>query len=192
MTTAHASARSTGSPGRSDPPSSSGGVRSPRRSSGTVLASIVFAAMIAAVLYRYWPGDERSIRRHLSNLSETLSLPGEEGEVQKITRFAALREYFADDVRIRVGSEEFVSKDAVFAALDRVRPPPGGLHVDFADVVVRLADDGPTAAVSLTAKVSQTDPITGEARLDAEPATLSMVKLRGDWVIAGAQSSRAR
>ena len=46
-----------------------------RSYSGTVVAAIIFAAMIAGIVYRYWPSDERSIRRHLSNMAEALSFP---------------------------------------------------------------------------------------------------------------------
>jgi hypothetical protein len=70
-----------------------------RNHSGTVVAAIIFAAMIAGILYRYWPSDERSIRRHLSNLSEALSIPTTDSDAERITRFAALEEYFSTDVR---------------------------------------------------------------------------------------------
>lgn len=168
-------------------------ISAPRRGrSGTVLASIVFAAMIAAVAYRYWPGDERSIRRHLSNLSESLSLPGSEGDLQKLTRFAALGEYVTEDVRIRVRNREVVTRETVLQVVQRVKPPPGGIAVEFVDLVVTIAEDRQTADVTLTAKVSQTDPVTGEALLDTAPVDLSMVKLRDDWVIARAETSLTR
>jgi hypothetical protein len=161
---------------------------SPRHSSGTILASIVFAAMLAALVYRYWPGDERSIRRHLSNLAESLSLPGDEAEIQKLTRFAALREYFTADVQVIVGNRTIGSREAVFGVLQRVQPPPEGIHVELSDITVTLAEDRQTAVVTLTARVSRMDPTTGETIMDEDAISLSMVKRRDDWVIASAEA----
>src|SRR5262245_15021076 len=47
---------------------------SPERS-GTVVAVVIFTAMLSGLLYRYWPNEERDIRRHLINLAEALSIP---------------------------------------------------------------------------------------------------------------------
>ena len=64
---------------------------SERSYSGTVVAAILLAVMVAAVGYRYWPSDERSIRRHLSNLAEALSFPLAESTEERLTRIAVLR-----------------------------------------------------------------------------------------------------
>src|SRR5262249_33885348 len=128
-----------------------------RAHSGTIVAAVLLAIMLGGIAYRYWPSDEREIRRHLSNLAEVLSVPGAETEVARITRMAAMREYFAPDVRIRVGAEQIVSRDALMAALGRLSPPPGGLAVEFVDVTVALADDHSSADVTLTAKVASTN-----------------------------------
>ena len=157
-------------------------------SSGTILALVVFTAMTAGVLYRYWPSDERSIRRHLSNLSEGLSLPGDETEVQKLTRFAALREYFTADVRVLVGNRAIGSREAVFGILERVQPPPEGIHVELSAITVTLAEDRQTAEVTLTARVSRMDPTTGDTVVDKDAISLSMVNLHNDWLIAKAET----
>jgi hypothetical protein len=139
--------------------------------------------MVAGVAYRYWPSDEREIRRHLSNLAEALSVPSAETEVGRITRIAATREYFAPDVRIRVGAEQIVSRDALMATIGRLSPPPGGVTVEFADVTVTLANDHSSADVTLTARVASTDRQTGEKTLDVQGAAVQMRDAEGDWVI---------
>lgn len=156
--------------------------------SGTVIAAIVLSAMIAGLVYRYSPGEERSVRRHISNLAEALSFPSAENEVQRLTRFQALREYFVPDVRIRVDGEEIQSSEALVALLGQVRPPPAGIVVEFGDVVVALAEDEATAAVTLTARVSTTDPATGRRTVDARKAALTMTRRPGDWMIATAET----
>jgi hypothetical protein len=154
----------------------------PSGHSGTVVAVVLLAIMLAGIAYRYWPNDERDIRRHLSNLAETLSVPGAETEVLRLTRIAAMREYFAPDVRVHVGAEEIVSRDALIAAIGRLSPP-SGVAVEFVDVTVALAEDHSSADVTLTAKVSSTDRRTGEQTLDVQGAAVTMRDAEGDWVI---------
>ena len=160
-----------------------------RSYSGTAVAVVIFAAMIAGTVYRYWPSDERSIRRHLTNLAEAISLPSTDSEVGRITRFAALREYFAPDVRIGLDGQEIVSSEAVIAQLSQWKPPAGGIVVEFADIEILLADDD-TAQVTLTANVSTTDPTTGKSTLDQRTVDVTMTKLAGDWVISRATTLR--
>jgi hypothetical protein len=156
-----------------------------RSYSGTVVAAVIFAAMIAGLVYRYWPSDERSIKRHLSNLAEALSIPSTDSHEERVTRFAVLREYFSPDVRIRLDDREFVSRDTLLDELGRWQPPPGGLAVEFVDVTVALAADNASATVGLTAKASTTRP-GGESTLDQRAASLTMVKRDDDWVISSA------
>jgi hypothetical protein len=158
-----------------------------RSYSGTAVAAVLIALMIAAAVYRYWPSDEREIRRHLSNLAEVLSVPAGESDVARLTRLAAMREYFAPDVRISVGSEQMVSREALVAMLNRAAAP-AELGVEFVDVAIQLADDHRSAQVGLTAKVSTTDRQTGESTLDAREASVQMSKEDGDWVITSVES----
>jgi hypothetical protein len=155
--------------------------------SGTIVAAVLIAIMVGGLAYRYWPSDEREIRRHLSNLAEALSVPGDEADVARLTRSAAMREYFAPDVRIRVGSEQIASRDALIAAISRLSPPPGGVAVEFVDVTVALADDHSSADVTLTAKIAATDRQTGEKTLDVQGAAVQMRNADGDWVITAAE-----
>jgi hypothetical protein len=156
-----------------------------RRYSGTVVAAIIFAAMIAGIIYRYWPSDERSIRRHLSNLAEALSIPTTDSHEERITRFAVLQEYFAPEVAIHLDNRAIVSRDALLAELGAWTPPPGGLAVEFVDIIVTVAADDASAAVNLTAKASTTNP-TGGSTLNQRAADVTMVKRDNDWVISTA------
>src|SRR4026209_1798779 len=136
-----------------------------RSYSGTLVAAIIFAAMIAGVVYRYWPSDERSIRRHLSNMAEALSFPTTDSHEERITRFAVLREYFSPDVTIHLDNREIASRETLITELSAWPPPPAGLAVEFVDIAIALAADSESAAVSLTAKASTNDP-TGGSILD--------------------------
>src|SRR6266446_2174509 len=129
---------------------------SDRSYSGTAVAAVLLALMIAGVAYRYWPGDERDIGRHLSNLAEALSFPLAESDEEHLTRLAALREYFDPDVRVRLDDRELTSRDAVMRELTRFQPPTGGLGVEFVNITTALAADQQTAAVTLTVRLSST------------------------------------
>ena len=154
--------------------------------SGTAVAAVILLAMLGGLVYRYWPSEERSIRRHLSNLAAALSLPDSDREVATITRFAAMREYFHPDVRIVLDGREILSREALIRLLAQWRPPPGGVVVDVSDVRVVLASDERTASVDLNASASWRDAVTREKTIDRRTFALAMTKASGDWVISTA------
>lgn len=154
--------------------------RSERSFSGTAVALVLFAMVIAGAVYRYWPSDDREIRRHLSNLAESLSTPAISNEVANMTRFAALREYFAPEVRVRLADQEIVSRETLVGVISRSQPPQ--LVVEFVDVNVVLAPDHSTADVNLTAHLSTTNS-AGEKATDTHRLRGVMEKRDGDWVI---------
>jgi hypothetical protein len=151
-----------------------------RSFSGSVVAAVLFAVLVGGMVYRYWPSDDREIRRHLSNLADGLSTPPTNSEVANIARIAALREYFAPEVRVKLGDQEIVSRDTLIGILSRASPEH--LVVDFNDVNVALANDHAAANVSLTAQLSTTAS-TGEKNLDTHQVSGVMEKRDDDWVI---------
>jgi len=156
-----------------------------RSYSGTIVSAILLAVMVAGIGYRYWPSDERSIRRHLSNLAEALSFPLAESEEERLTRLAVLREYFAPDVRVGLDGREVTSRDEIVSLLTGFQPPPGGVHVEFVNVAVTLAEDRESATVTLTARMSSTNE-RGVSTLDERIADVTMRNVDDDWVIANA------
>ena len=158
---------------------------SERSYSGTIVAAVLLAVMMAGIAYRYWPSDERAIRRHLSNLAEALSFPVSETEEERLTRIAVLREYFAPDVRVSLDDREFSSRDEIINLLSRYQPPRGGVNVEFVNIAIVLAEDGESATVTLTARMSSTNE-RGVSTLDERIAILTMRNVDDDWVIANA------
>lgn len=156
--------------------------------SGTVVAGVLLTLLVAGIAYRYWPDDERVVRRHLIHLAEALSVPGKETEVEHLTRVAALREYFAADVRVGAGGREFLSRDELIGSLMSWSAPPGGFSVEVENQTVTLADDHSTARIALTAKVVSKDLATGQAVVDARDMDLVMARTESDWVITTADA----
>jgi hypothetical protein len=160
-----------------------------RATSGTMIASVLLALLVLGISYRYWPSDERDVRRHLIHLAEALSVPGKDSEVEHITRYAVLREYFAPDVRVVVDGREIVSREALIGALTSWQSPPGGFTVEFVNEKVTLADDRSSAQITLTARVVSKDITSGEVVVDARDMAIVMTKAIGDWVITTAQAT---
>jgi hypothetical protein len=165
--------------------------KAPRVTSGTLVAAILLALLVSGITYRYWPDDNRVVRRHLIHLAEALSVPGKETEVERMTRVAALREYFAPDVHVSADGRDITSRDDLIATLVAWTPPPGGFSVEVADQTVTLADDHSTARIALTAKVVSKDLTSGEAIVDARDLDIVMTKTPGDWVITNAATRPA-
>jgi hypothetical protein len=161
-------------------------VQAPRMTSGTVVAVVMLTLLVVGIAYRYWPDDERAVRRHLIHLAEALSVPGKETEVEHLTRVAALREYFAPDVRVVADGREIVSRDELIGRLMSWTPPPGGFSVEVENQSVAMAEDRSTARIALTAKVVSKDLATGEAIVDARGVEMLMTRTESDWVITTA------
>jgi hypothetical protein len=152
------------------------------------LVSMVSLAVIAFLAHQWWRNEEHAITRRLDGLAATLSAPASDADLARLTRVAQLRGYFAEDVRIRFGSQEVSSRDELIGFLGRWTPPPGGLTVKFVDVKVAMGD-GETAQVYLTAKLSGRDAPTGEPTVDAREANVTMAKRGGEWVLTGVEST---
>ena len=159
--------------------------------SGTPIALILAILLIGAGVYKWWPSDERAIRRQLDALADVLTVPSTDTDLARITRLAELRNYFAPDVRIHFGNQDVISRDVLLALVQRWAPPQGGIFVEFVDVAVNV-DDNDTARISLTAKASSPDVRTGEQTVDVREANVGMAKQNGDWVITSVEPQEAR
>ena len=158
-----------------------------RNHSGTAIAVVLFAALLGGLVYRYSPSEERQIRRHLNNLAELLSPSTTERETVRLTRFAAMGEYFAEGVQVRVDGQEIVSRGAVIERLARWQPPPGGGAVEVGDIEVRVSADAASAQVDLTARVATSGPPQA-ATLETRRVRVEMTKTTGDWVISSLEA----
>ena len=164
---------------------------SERGVSGTVVAAVLFALVGLGVAYRYWPGEERDIRRHLSNLAEALTTPADsENEAGHATRMAAIREYFAPVVRVSptfasgpvLATESHYSREELFRTIEE-GTPRGSLSVELTEVSVHLAPDGAAADVVVVARVARAEQVGRRQAVEVRRLGLAMTKTDGDWVI---------
>ncbi len=151
-----------------------------------------FAAMAVMIaLAGCGSGDERAIRRQLSAIEESLTVPAQEGDLARVARIAGLRRVLAADIRIATGvasrpgaqiPPEVAGRDAVLALAGRGIPPSGGVALEFVDTKVTLDDMGTNAEVYGTAKITAG---TSESPVvDAREVTIGFAKIDGDWVVS--------
>jgi hypothetical protein len=154
-----------------------------KRPWGTVFVSLVFLVFVSALIYAFWPNEDRIVRSRLSDVASILSVPAGEGDLPRIERIAHLRDYLAPDVRVRYGGQEATSRDMVLGALAQWGHAADGIKVAFVDVQVTFDAARPDAA---TAYLSAT--IRGRDTVDAREADVSLAKVAGKWVVTAAET----
>jgi len=154
-----------------------------RVSLGTVILSLVAAVVVAALVYVFWPNEERIIRARLMDIASILTVPANEADLPRMERVAHLRDYLAPDIHVRYGSQEAATRDMVLGALVQWGRIPDGVKVEFVDVQVTLDQSRANAASAyLTAK------ITGRDSVDAREADVRLTRSDGKWVVSGAET----
>jgi len=152
-------------------------------SRGTAFFAFVVLVIVAAVGYVLWPNEERIVRGRLNDIAAIITVPANETDIARLTRVAQLRDYLAQDLRVRYGSQEAVSRDMVLGALAQWGRSADGVKVEFVDVQVTLDRANPDAATAyLTAKIS------GRDTIDAREADVRLARIAGKWVVSGAET----
>ncbi len=150
---------------------------------GTVLLTLVAAVIAAALWYVLWPNEERIVRGRLNDIAAIISVPANETDLARMTRVAQLRDYIAQDIHVRYGSQEAPSRDMVIGALTQWGRSADAVKVEFVDVQVTLDSARPDAATAyLTAK------ITGRDSVDAREADVRLGRVDGKWMVTGAET----
>jgi SnoaL-like domain len=155
-------------------------------SNGSKYVTVVFALLVGYFSYQWWFNQNRVVKRRLGELAATLSVPAQEADLERLARLARLRDYLADDVKVRSGRSgpELSSREAVMATAASWKPDRGG-NVSFVDTDVKL--DADTARAYTTAEVTTSDPRTGEQTLDAREAVLELVRRDGLWLVSAVE-----
>jgi hypothetical protein len=150
---------------------------------GTAIVSLVSLVLIAALVFVFWPNEERIIRARLMDIASILTVPANEADLPRMERVAHLRDYLAPDIHVRYGSQEAATRDMVLGALIEWGRSPDGVKVEFVDVQVTLDPSRANAASAyLSAK------ITGRDSVDAREADVRLTRSDGKWVVSGAET----
>jgi hypothetical protein len=154
------------------------------------VAVIVTAVIVSGAAYRWWTSDERAIRKQMSAVAESLSVPAAETDLRRVTRLATLGNALAPDVRISAdaiapgGGASVTGRDTILGLVSRWTPPADGVAVDFVDVQVTVNDNGLTAQVYCTAKVSSGP--REAPNIDAHEVVMTFSRIAGVWRVTAA------
>jgi len=157
------------------------------KSNGSVYVAAVFAALVGYFSYQWWFNPSRMVKHRLGEVAAALSVPEGEAEAPRVLRLARLRGYLADNLRLRSGADEIVSRDAAVAVAAAWKPPPGSGDVHFADVQVFIESEH-AAHAYLAVELTSLDRESGHATVDTRDASVSLEQVNGDWVITAAES----
>ena len=159
------------------------------KTNGSVYVAVVVALLAGYFTYQWWFNPQRAIKRQLGSLAAALSSPPDgRGDIDRLTRVAGLRNYFAPDVHVKAGPSgpELTSRDALVGAMAAWNPSLTGWNVDFVDVQI-TRDSGSTARAYLTVEVTISDPRTGQPVVDARDAMVALAERDGIWVVTSAE-----
>lgn len=152
--------------------------------SGKPIAIVLAVVLIVAAVYKWWPSDERAIRRQLDALADSLTVPSTDDETVREARLDELVGYFAPDAHIRFAGQDLSSRDALRTFAEQWRPAPGGVFVEFPSIAITFGA-GRTAAISVTVK-STWGPTSV---VDTRGAIVRMAAPEGDWLVTSVEDA---
>lgn len=145
----------------------------------------IVAAALAFYGYRsLFPDDEGQIREVLDRVAAAMTVSGEDGDVGRLARIAALASDVAPDATVEGGAhpEPLTGRDAIIAAAVRVAGAIGDLQLQLVDIEVGFEAGHRQALVHLTAEAHFK--AAGESGIDARELDIVFRKSGGRWLIA--------
>ena len=148
-----------------------------------VLGALLLALGVWGVL-QFFPGDEKVIRRRLTELADKTSFNSREGVLAKAARASQVTGFFSAELTIHLTHADREEVDlngrpdisqALTAAQSRLK----GLRVEFPDVLVTIEPDHQTAIALVTAKAE----ISGEKEFYIHELKMQLKKVEREWVI---------
>lgn len=157
------------------------------KSSGSVYVGATFALLAAYFSYQWWFNPARALKRQMGEVAAALSVPAGESEMARIARLAQLRRHLAENIRVRAGTAEISSRDAILGAVSAWKPPATGVDVQFVDTQVFI-DSETAARTYMSVEVATPDPHGGQPTVDRQDTTVRLEKRDGQWVITNVES----
>jgi hypothetical protein len=138
-----------------------------------------------------FPSPEQAIRKQLTALAQTASVPASEGALAKLARAQRLTGFFTSNVEITVdlpgrSPQTITGRDELQQVALGARSMAAGLKVAFLDVGVTLAPDRQSAVAHLTARAD----VPGERMPQVQELSVSFQNLEHDWLISRVEAVR--
>ncbi|HSL22001.1 MAG TPA: hypothetical protein VK886_10735 [Vicinamibacterales bacterium] len=152
--------------------------------SGTTRLRVLALVAVAAIAWgawRFWPNDERRIKRRLDDLAAVVNESPTDG-LALIARTAELSDFVTEDVVLDpgIGAGPIHGRERLLALASRSPGGGGAFNLRFVDVSVDVSGD--VAAARLTALLSWSGAST-EENVDAREVELEL-RDTGDWRIS--------
>jgi len=157
------------------------------KSSGSLYVGVTFALLTAYFSYQWWFNPARALQRQMGEIAAVLSVPASESDVARIARLAQLRRHLAESIRVRAGTAEISSRDAVLGAVSAWKPPVTGVDVQFVDTQVFI-DSETAARAYMSVEVATPDPRGGQPAIDRQDTSVRLEKRDGQWLITSVES----
>ena len=148
----------------------------------TVAVAVMLALALGFIAFRFWPSDERAIRKQLALIEEAGSKEPTEKPIQALVKAKQLAGLFHDPCRLEVEAVDYAGEYPRKQIMDRitlVRASYTRARVSLHDVVVDIPQDA-TAVVHCTIRVQGEG--TGQPVADVQELRADLRKIEGDWL----------
>jgi hypothetical protein len=156
------------------------------------LLLVSVAATCVVVLYQRWfPNDEKLIRRRLDSLATLVSVPEHPTATGNLAAGDRLRDFLTADIELDIevpgeGRHTVVGRQDILQTVVASRAGLGGLRVQFLDPQVALDPAQPTATADLTVRATQ----PGQGEFFVQELKLILRKEDRQWRICKVQTMR--
>lgn len=150
------------------------------------VVGLILVGLVAVGAWRWWPNEEKRVRRVIEGLAQDASFSAGEGNISRMAKVNAISNRFTTDAELHVDQVLRLDwavrgRDTIKGMLMAAPPLKGAVQVDVHDVQVTLGGDD-TAQVIMTASAKTGGRLGGD--FNAQEFELRMRKVEGVWLIA--------
>ena len=152
----------------------------------TLILAVLVVVVATVVALRFWPSDERAIRKQIAKIETLGSKASDEKPVESLLRARQLAELFADPSTLEVQTGNFTGQFPRKEIQERIVLARGfytSATVSVHDLAIDIPKTDPqTATIRCTLRVKgegKSQPVADVQELSAE-----LRKLKGDWFFA--------
>lgn len=148
----------------------------------TLVLIISIAILAGYIAIRFWPGDERAIRKQLALIEEAGSKGAAEQPIEALFKAKQIADLFADPCLLTVEAVRYAGSYPRKQIQDRivmVRAFYAQARVSLHDISIEIAETN-TAVVHGTIRLR--GEVKGEAIADVHELRAEMKKIDGNWL----------
>ncbi len=155
--------------------------------SGKVVVVVLIVLVAAVCTFRFWPSDERAIRKQLAVIEESGFKEPTEKSIEALFKAKQIAELFSDPCRLTVTSANHVGEYPRKQIQDRilmVRASYTQASVALHDMTIDISETN-TAVVRCTIRLRGEG--RGEAIADVHELRAEMGKIDGKWLLTAVE-----